>query len=370
MNDTPRQGGARPATRNPGNCRSFRVLAITHLSSWSYVFVRMRNYGTIRRVGHRESVVRPEWVSDDLFPFESRFFATPSGQQMHFVDEGSGDPIVFVHGNPSWAFEFRHLIKALRSDARCIAPDHIGFGLSSWSSSSEDHHPQTHARNLEALLNHLELRDITLYMSDWGGPIGLDFTRQHPQRVRRIVISNTWCWPVGGDLHFRSFSFLMSTPLGQYLVTRRNFFVNRLMPMAVGDRSVLTPEVMEHYRNAQADPEKRLRERRAARTHRGSARLAGLDLEGTRPLCGQAGTHPVGVPGQGFSQKGTRSVDVRHVGLRVPRVQTVRALPGGRGARRGRLGASRVPAAQPVPTALPGRRRPISPIARRASAAF
>jgi len=208
-------------------------------------------------VGHRESVVRPEWVSDDLFPFESRFFTTPSGQQMHFVDEGSGDPIVFVHGNPSWSFEFRHLVKALRSHARCIAPDHIGFGLSSWSNSSEDHHPQTHARNLEALLDHLELRDITLYMSDWGGPIGLDFTRHHPQRVRRIVISNTWCWPVGGDLHFRSFSFFMSSPLGQYLVRRRNFFVNRLMPMAVGDRSVLTPEVMEHYRNAQADPEKR-----------------------------------------------------------------------------------------------------------------
>lgn len=208
-------------------------------------------------MGHRESVVRPEWVSDDLFPFESRFSTTPSGKQMHFVDEGSGDPIVFVHGNPSWSFEFRHLIKALRSEVRCIAPDHIGFGLSSRSSLAEDHHPEAHARNLAALLDDLELRDITLYMSDWGGPIGLDFARRHPERVRRLVISNTWCWPVGGDLHFRSFSVFMSSALGQHLVRRRNFFVNRLMPMAVGDRSVLTPEVMEHYRNAQPDPEAR-----------------------------------------------------------------------------------------------------------------
>lgn len=176
---------------------------------------------------------------------------------MHLVDEGRGDPIVFVHGNPSWSFEFRHLIRALRSDVRCIAPDHIGFGLSARSSLSEDHHPQTHARNLAALLDHLELRDITLFLSDWGGPIGLDFARRHPGRVRRLVISNTWCWPVGGDLHFRSFSFLMSSALGQYLVRRHNFFVDWLLPMAVGDRSMLTPEIKEHYRNAQPDPEAR-----------------------------------------------------------------------------------------------------------------
>ena len=205
----------------------------------------------------RAESVRPDWVSDDLYPFESRFFAAPSGHAMHFVDEGRGDPVVFVHGNPSWSFEFRHLIQALRSDVRCIAPDHIGFGLSARSRFAEDHHPQTHAWNLAALLDHLELGDITLFLSDWGGPIGLDFARRHPARVRRLVVSNTWCWPVGGDVHFRSFSFFMSSPLGQYLVRRRNFFVDGLMPMAVGDRSVLTPEVMEHYRNAQSDPEAR-----------------------------------------------------------------------------------------------------------------
>ncbi len=203
------------------------------------------------------STTRPDWVSDDMFPFDSRFFATPSGHQMHFVDEGAGEPIVFVHGNPAWSFEFRHLIRELRSDFRCIAPDHIGFGLSSRSNRCEDHHPEAHAGAFAALIDRLDLRDTTLFMTDWGGPIGLDFARRHPDRVKRIVISNTWCWPVAGDLHFKSFSFLMSSRIGQFLIKRHNIFVNKVMPMAVGDKSVLTPEVMAHYRNAQPRPDAR-----------------------------------------------------------------------------------------------------------------
>ena len=91
-------------------------------------------------------------------------------------------------------------------------------------------------------------------MNDWGGPIGLDFARRHPERVKRLVIANTWCWPVGDDFHFRSFSFLMSSWIGQYLLRHHNIFVNQVMPRAVGDRSVLTPEVMAHYRGAQPSP--------------------------------------------------------------------------------------------------------------------
>ena len=200
---------------------------------------------------------RPNWVSAEMFPFESRFFTTPSGQSMHFIDEGEGEPIVFVHGNPSWSFEFRHLVKGLRSDFRCIAPDHIGFGLSSRSTSSEDHRPQAHADAFASLLDHLNLRDITLYMTDWGGPIGLHFARTHPERIKRIVIANTWCWPVSRDPHFVMFSFMMSSWLGRYLIRRFNFFVNRVVPMAVGSKEVLTPQVMEHYRNAQPTPDAR-----------------------------------------------------------------------------------------------------------------
>ena len=200
---------------------------------------------------------RPDWVSAGMYPFASRFFAVAPGQRLHFIDEGEGEPIVFIHGNPAWSFEFRHLVEALRPEFRCIAPDHIGFGLSSRSGRREDHHPESHAARLAALLDCLGLRDMTLFMTDWGGPIGLDFARRHPDRVKRLVIANTWCWPVGDDFHFRSFSFLMSSWLGRYLVKRHNVFVNRVMPMAVGRKSVLTPEVMAHYRHAQPSPEAR-----------------------------------------------------------------------------------------------------------------
>ena len=201
-----------------------------------------------------EPTSRPDWLSDDMYPFESRFFATPSGHRMHYVDEGAGEPIVFVHGNPAWSFEFRHLIARLRSEFRCVAPDHIGFGLSSQNDRGEDHHPESHANRFTSLLDHLGLRDLTLFLNDWGGPIGLDFARRHPDRVKRLVIGNTWCWPVGDEFHFRSFSLLMSSRIGQYLIKRRNVFVNKVMPMAVGDRNVLTPEIMAHYRNAQPSP--------------------------------------------------------------------------------------------------------------------
>lgn len=203
-----------------------------------------------------ESPGRPDWLSDSMYPFESRFFTTPDGHRMHFVDEGEGEPIVFVHGNPAWSFGYRHPIRKLRSRFRCVAADHIGFGLSSRSNRREDHHPNSHATRFASLLDDLGLQDVTLVMGDWGGPIGLDFARRQPERVRRLVICNTWCWPVRNDPHFGLFSFLMSSWIGQHLIVRRNFFVNTLMPMAVGDQGVLTPEVMSHYRNAQPPGER------------------------------------------------------------------------------------------------------------------
>ena len=194
---------------------------------------------------------RPEWVSDALYPFESRFFDTPDGHRMHYLDEGDGAPIVFVHGNPSWSFEYRDVVAGLRDEFRCIAVDHVGFGLSSRSDRGEDHHPAAHAERFTALLEHLDVRDVTLFLSDWGGPIGLDFARRYPERVARLVVANTWCWPVSDDRHFRMFSFMMRSPVGQLLIKRFNVFVTQVMPRAVGDKGVLTPEVMRHYRSAQ-----------------------------------------------------------------------------------------------------------------------
>ena len=193
---------------------------------------------------------RPGWVSDEMYPFASRWFQTADGHRMHYVDEGAGVPIVFVHGNPSWSFEFRHLIGGLRDEFRCIAADHVGFGLSSRSTDRADHHPRAHSRRLIELLEHLDVDDVTLFMADWGGPIGLEFARKHPSRVGRIAISNTWCWPVADDGHFVRFSFVMRSFVGQFMIKRLNCFVNKVVPKAIGNKSAITPEMLNHYRNA------------------------------------------------------------------------------------------------------------------------
>ncbi len=203
-------------------------------------------------IDKNENQIRPGWVLNQLYPFASRYFAAPRGR-IHYVDEGEGAPLVFVHGNPSWSFEYRHLIESLRDDYRCIAPDHLGFGLSGRSSDAADFHPAAHAENFVALMDFLHLDKVTLAFSDWGGPIALDFARKHPDRVSGIVILNSWCWPVNNDRHFVRFSAMMSSWPMQFLIRRFNFFVTQVMPKAVGNRSILTKEVMAHYVNAQPD---------------------------------------------------------------------------------------------------------------------
>ena len=106
-----------------------------------------------------------------LYPFESRFFDL-GGVRYHYLDEGRGEPIVMVHGNPTWSFYYRHLIMDLRKEYRVIAPDHIGCGLSDKPQQYE-YTLEHHIANLEALLEHLALKKITLALHDWGGPIGM-----------------------------------------------------------------------------------------------------------------------------------------------------------------------------------------------------
>lgn len=201
--------------------------------------------------------IRPGWVSDDLFPFKSSFFDSARGR-IQYVDEGEGEPIVFVHGNPSWSIESRSLFQGLCEQFRCVAVDHIGFGPSERTPLSEDHFPQTRAANFVALLDHLGLENITLFLTDWGGPIGLDFVCRYPERVSRLILANTWRWPVNTYRHFLMSSRMMSGHLGRFPNRRCNFFVNQVKPRAVGDRKTLTPEVTRHYRQAQPDSGSRL----------------------------------------------------------------------------------------------------------------
>jgi haloalkane dehalogenase len=192
----------------------------------------------------------PAWVDREEYPFRPRYFDTGRGR-ISFVDEGDGEPVVMVHGNPAWSFLYRNLVKDLSPSHRCIVPDHLGFGLS--DKPDLDYAPALHADNLEALIDALELETVNLVVHDWGGPIGLSFARRHPGRVRRVVLFNTWAWPVQGDLYYWGFSRFMGGPIGRYLIRRHDFFVRGVMKMARGeDESAWTELVMEHYRRPQA----------------------------------------------------------------------------------------------------------------------
>jgi haloalkane dehalogenase len=198
-------------------------------------------------------VIDTNWIDREEYPFESHYFAAPAGS-LHYVDEGSGQPIVMVHGNPTWSFLYRHLIKRLRSEYRCIAPDHLGFGLSDrpkgWSYLPEDH-----AANLMALIDGLGLKNITLVVQDWGGPIGLAYAVAHPENVARIIIMNTWAWPVNHDPYYIAFSGFVGGPIGRMLIRRYNFFANSIMRQAFGDKRKLSAAAHEQYLRPLAAPE-------------------------------------------------------------------------------------------------------------------
>ncbi|MCG8635188.1 MAG: alpha/beta fold hydrolase [Desulfobacterales bacterium] len=129
---------------------------------------------------------------EDLYPFEANFLDI-NGHKLHYVDQGEGSPIVMVHGNPTWSFYYRNLIKALSKTNRTIVPDHIGCGFSDKPRPGEyEYTLENRVDNLDALINALNLTGkISLIVHDWGGMIGLAWAIDNLDRVDKIVITNT-----------------------------------------------------------------------------------------------------------------------------------------------------------------------------------
>jgi acyl-CoA synthetase (AMP-forming)/AMP-acid ligase II/pimeloyl-ACP methyl ester carboxylesterase len=180
-----------------------------------------------------------------LYPFTSHYLNL-GGLRYHYLDEGQGEPVVMVHGNPTWSFFYRNLVLGLRDQFRCIIPDHIGMGLSDKPADSRyDYTLARRAEDLEALLEHLGVKEnVTLVLHDWGGMIGMAYAHRHPERIKRLVVLNTAAFllPAGKRLP-RSLWLGRNTPLRAPLIRGLNAFcwgaarwcVRRPLPPAVRD---------------------------------------------------------------------------------------------------------------------------------------
>jgi pimeloyl-ACP methyl ester carboxylesterase len=186
----------------------------------------------------------PDWLRR-LYPFEPKTFACGQAR-MSYVDEGprADEAVLLLHGNPTWSFYYRELIGALvRAGWRCVAPDHIGMGLS----DKPQEYPYclgTHIENITGLVAHLGLRRVHLIVHDWGGAIGFGWAARHPDQVGRIVILNTAAFPAPQmPLRIR----LCRTPLvGEWLVRGFNGFARSATRMAV-HRRPLAADVKRGY---------------------------------------------------------------------------------------------------------------------------
>ena len=164
-------------------------------------------------------------VPQELYPFSGQVLDV-GGLRYHYLDEGQGEPVVAVHGNPTWSFYYRELVRALRADHRVVVPDHIGCGLS--DKPGDDRYPYTLERRIAdfgRLMDELRLEGLNLVVHDWGGMIGLAWAVHHPERVRRLVILNTAAFHLPRSKAFPWQLWLVrDTPLGPLMVRGLNGF--------------------------------------------------------------------------------------------------------------------------------------------------
>ena len=145
------------------------------------------------------------------YPFEPHY-AEIEEMRMHYLDEGHGDPILLLHGEPDWSYLYRKMIPKLATTFRVLAPDYFGFGRSDKPTDIAWYTFDRHTAAIEALIEHLDLRGITVVVQDWGGPIGLRVATEMPERFARLVVLNTGLmspgegWPTEGFMNWRNFA--------------------------------------------------------------------------------------------------------------------------------------------------------------------
>lgn len=186
-----------------------------------------------------------KWFDNEEYPFKSHYM-TINGHQMHYIDEGKGTPIVMVHGTPTWSFLYRNFVKQLSTQYRCIVPDHLGFGLSEKAPSMDCSAPQL-AKNLEAFIQQLQLKEVILIIHDFGGPIGLHYAIKHASNVQKIVLMNTWCWATKDNPAAQQIDKILHSSLGRFLYLWLNFSPKFLLKKAFTNPKQLSKNIHQHY---------------------------------------------------------------------------------------------------------------------------
>lgn len=185
------------------------------------------------------------WLDSAAYPFRAHTYRHTDGA-MRYVDEGSGAPLLFVHGTPSWSFEWHAAIARFSGSQRCVAADHLGFGLSE-KPATAGLLPRDHTQRLHDLIIAKDLRDVTLVVHDFGGPIALPLLLRDPSRFRRAVVVNTWAWPMDDDQRGRSLMRMVRSPLGRFLYLYCNASARWLVPAAFGNRKRLTTALHRQF---------------------------------------------------------------------------------------------------------------------------
>jgi haloalkane dehalogenase len=191
------------------------------------------------------------------FPFESRF-VTVHGSSMHYVESGAGDPIVFLHGNPTFSYVWRNVIPHLSPLGRCIAPDLIGMGRS--GKPEIEYRFVDHIRYVDGFLETLGLRDITLVIHDWGSALGFDYAMRHPKNIKAIAFLEAILLPLPDfqafpDAMREMFRAFRSPDQGRKLIIDQNIFIERVLPDATLRK--LSEEEMNRYREPFLEPKSR-----------------------------------------------------------------------------------------------------------------
>ena len=186
--------------------------------------------------------------SPRLFPFKSHYLSL-GGHRYHYLEEGQGDTVVMLHGNPSWSFYYRELLARLSPHHHCLVPDHIGMGLS--DKPGDDTYSYTLQQRVDDLEQFLQAKgatkDITLIVHDWGGAIGMGYARRHPEAIRRLVILNTGAFPLPAGKRFPLFLSLTRTFMGAFFVRGFNAFSAGATRIGV-TRTRMPREVRRSYR--------------------------------------------------------------------------------------------------------------------------